>query len=178
MVEGIYFLRSLATTTWQLLRPGKSGGANGVMSDSFIHGTNLLYQYILVLFNAMLTHGISPDDFKISILIPIPKGARVDKSNASNYRAVALSSILGKMLDMIIINVQKEELETSDLQFGYKSNSSTIMCSTLLIESIQYFVKMQSPGYVLFIDASKAFDRVCHSHLFNILEARGSMSLN
>ena len=126
----------------------------------------------------MLTHGISPDDFKISILIPIPKGARVDKSNASNYRAVALSSILGKMLDMIIINVQKEELETSDLQFGYKSNSSTIMCSTLLIESIQYFAKMQSPGYVLFIDASKAFDRVCHSHLFNILEARGSMSLN
>ena len=31
----------------KLLRPGKSGGANGVMSDSFIHGTNLLYQYIL-----------------------------------------------------------------------------------------------------------------------------------
>ena len=82
----------------QLLRPGKSGGANGVMSDSFIHGTNLLHQYILVLFNAMLTHGVSPDDFKISILIPIPKGARVDKSNASNYRAVvALSSILGKI---------------------------------------------------------------------------------
>ena len=121
------------------------------MSDSFTHGTNLLYQYILVLFNAMLTHGVSPDDFKISILIPIPKGARVDKSNASNYRALALSSILGKMLDIIIINVQKEELETSHLQFGYKSNSSTIMCSTLLIESIQYFVKIQSPGYVLFI---------------------------
>ena len=39
--------------------------------------------------------------------------------------------------------------------------------------SNQYFVKIQSPGYVLFIDASKAFDRVCHSHLFNILEERG-----
>ena len=74
---------------------------------------------------------------------------------------------------MIIINVQQEELETSDLQFGYKSNSSTIMCSTLLFESIQYFVKIQFSGYVLFIDASKAFDRVCHSHLFNILEERG-----
>ena len=156
----------------QMLRPGKSGGANSVMSNSFIHGTNLLYKYILILFNAMLTHGVSPDDFKIFILIVIPKGAGVDKSNISNYRAVALSSILGKMLDITILKVQKEELETSDLQFGYKSNSSTIMCSTLLIESIQYFVEIQSPVHVLFIDASKAFDRVCHSHLFNILEER------
>ena len=157
----------------QLLRPGKSGGANGVISDSFIHGTNLLYQYIVVLFNAMLTYGISPDDFKISILIPISSGARVDKSNASDYRAVALSSSVGKVLDIIIIKVQKEELEMSDLQFGYKSNSATILCRTLLIECIRYFVKIQSTGYVLFIDASKAFDRVSHSHLFNILEEMG-----
>ena len=76
-----------------------------------------------------------------------------------------------------MIKVQKEELETFDLQFGYKSNSSTIMCSTLLIESIQYFVKTQSLGYVLFIDASKTFDRVSHSHLFNILEERGYVHL-
>ena len=78
---------------------------------------------------------------------------------------------------MIIIKFQKEELETSDLQFGYKSNFSTIMCSTFLIESIQHFVKIQSPEYVLIIDASKAFDRVCHSHLFNILEERRICSL-
>ena len=90
------------------LRHCKTGGANGVMSDSYIHVTNYQYQYILVLFVAMLTHGVSPDDFKISILIPIPKGARVNKSNASNYRTVALSSILGKMPDIIIIKVQKE----------------------------------------------------------------------
>ena len=37
----------------QMLRPGQSGGANSVMFNSFIHGTNLLYHYILILFNAM-----------------------------------------------------------------------------------------------------------------------------
>ena len=47
------------------------------------------------------------------------------------------------------------------------------MCSTLLIESMQYFVNIQSPGYVLLIDVPKAFDKVYHSHLFNILEERG-----
>ena len=114
------------------LNPQKSEGASGVMSDSVIHGTNMLFEYITCLFNSMLRHGISPDKFLVSILIPIPKGHRVDTGNSSNYRAVALSSIYGKILDNIILSVQQEELKTSDLQFGYKSESSTIMtCSTM-----------------------------------------------
>ena len=99
------------------------------MSDSVIHGTNMLFEYITCLFNSMLRHGISLDEFLVSILIPIPKGHRVDTGNSSNYRAVALSSIYGKILDNIILSVQQEKLKTSDLQFGYKYESSTIMCS-------------------------------------------------
>ena len=53
---------------------------------------------------------------------------RVDTGNSSNYRAVALGSIYGKILYNIILSVQQEELKTSDLQLGYKSESLTIMC--------------------------------------------------
>lgn len=106
---------------------------------------------------------------RVSILIPIPKGSRVDTRNSDNYRAVALSSILGKILDNIIISVQGESLSTSDLQFGYKPNLSTMMCSTLVVETIHYFTSMCSPVFVLFVDASKAFDRLCHIELFKIL---------
>ena len=55
------------------------------------------------------------------------------------------------------------------MQFGFKPQSSTIMCSTILIETIEYYVFNHSPVYVLLIDASKAFDRVCHSKLFELL---------
>ena len=85
------------------LNPGKSGSASGVMSDSVIHGTNMLFEYITCLFNSMLRHGISPDEFLVSIWMPIPKGHRVDTGNSSNYRAVALSSIYGKILDNVIL---------------------------------------------------------------------------
>ena len=50
-------------------------------------------------------------------------------------------------------------IKTSDLQFRYKSNCSTIMYSTLVIQTIQYFTQMQSPVYILLIDAFKAFER-------------------
>ena len=34
------------------LNPEKSGGVSGVMSDSVIHGTNMLFEYITCLFNS------------------------------------------------------------------------------------------------------------------------------
>ena len=66
--------------------------------------------------------------------------------------------------------VQQEELKTSDLQFGYKSESSTIMCSTMVIETIQYFTACHSP--ILYMDASKAFDRLNHIEPFKLLSER------
>ena len=38
----------------------------------------------------MLVHDVVPEDFRVSILIPIPKGPRVDARYSDNYRAVAL----------------------------------------------------------------------------------------
>ena len=159
------------------LRAGKSGGISAVTSDCFIHGTDSLYALIAMLFNAMLLHGTLPNYFLVSILIPIPKVSLVDVRKTQNYRAIALSSILGKILDNIIITSQTNVLKTSDLQFGYKSNCSTIMCSTLVIETIQYFTQMQSSVYVIFIDASKAFDRLSHIELFYILSERNMCPL-
>ena len=47
------------------LRVGKSGGVSVVTSDCFIHGTDSLYAFIAMLFNAMLLHGTLPNDFGV-----------------------------------------------------------------------------------------------------------------
>ena len=44
------------------------------------------------------------------------------------------------------------------------------MCSTLLVETVEYDVSNNSSVYVLLIDASKASDRMCDSKLFDVLE--------
>ena len=78
--------------------------------------------------------------------------------------------LLRRRIIIIIISImslQSEYLMTSELQFGFKEHSSTIMCSTLLVE---YYVSNNSSVYVLLIDTSKAFDRLCHSKLFDVLE--------
>ena len=80
--------------------------------------------------------------------------------------------MFGQIFDKIVIDKQVEQIGTSELQFGYKTKSSTVMFSTALTETIAYYGR-KTPVYVLLIDASKAFDRVSHITLFNTLQAHG-----
>ena len=112
----------------------------------------------------------SPRLFLRSTMIPIPKGGRSSSSNSDHFRSIAISSILSKILDYIIINQQTHSLITSDHQFGFKPYSSTVFCTTMLIETVQYYDENgRQPVYVLQLDAPMAFDRVSYSRLFNVL---------
>ena len=76
------------------LKPGKSDSTDGLLSDTLKNGTHLLYSYIALLFTCMLTHGVSPIDFCLSVIVPIPKNKMANKCDSSNYRAIEISSLL------------------------------------------------------------------------------------
>ena len=155
------------------LKSDKIDEGGALFSNNFIHGTDLLYMYISVLFCTMISHGFAPERFLRSTMIPIPKGARANLSDSNMYRSIAISSLLSKILDNIIIEQQYSSLSTSCYQFGFKPNSSTVLCSTMLIETVQYYLeKGDKSVYVLLLDASKAFDKVSFDVLFNLLLAR------
>ena len=120
----------------------------------------------------MLTHGVAPSGLLLSTMIPVPKDKRASKSNSNNYRSIAISSILGKIFDSIVMKEQYASLITDDLQFGFKENSSTIICTQLLIETIEYYNSNNTDCFMLLLDASKAFDRIEYSTLFNNLRNR------
>lgn len=161
------------STVVKSLRSNKADGVDNISSDCIRNGNITLYYYISLLFNSMFTHGSVPESFLLSTMIPIVKNKMGDISNSDNYRAIALSSLLGKVFDKIIISSQFAMLTTCDLQFGYKAKLSTSMCTAMLIEIVQYYTSNNSRVYILFIDASKAFDRIRHDSLFEILSGRG-----
>ena len=63
-------------------------------------------------------------------------------------------------------------LETGVLQFGFKKNSSTVICTSMLKETINYYNDNNTDCYVFLLDASKAFERVEYNQLFNKLRDR------
>ena len=84
------------------LKLGKSDGEEGLNSDHIIHGSVLLQKYLTFVFNAMLSHGLSPHSMLDGTMIPIPKGKGKSIICADNYRAITLSSILCKLCDCTV----------------------------------------------------------------------------
>ena len=154
------------------LKKGKTDGVSECMSDHFMHGTHLLFFHMANLFVKMLYHGHVPNQMKLSTLIPIPKNKRKSMNDPGNYRAIALSSILGKILDHSILLKHAESLSTCDLQFGFKKSHSTVQCTYVVNEVVHYYNRHNSDVYAVLLDASQAFDRVHYCKLFALLLKR------
>ena len=127
------------------------------------------------LFNNSLKSGWVPKAWKLADVVPIfKKGEKIKKSN---YRPVSLTSTVGKILESIIANKIRDHLEKHKLiklsQFGFLKGFS---CLTNLLsfysevfESVDNNVEYDA----VFLDFSKAFDKVPHERLIRKIEAHG-----
>ena len=93
-------------------------------------------------------------------------------STVKNYRGIALSSLLSKIFDNSIISLQESCLRTDDLQFAYKSKTSTVQCISTITEIINYYIKNSSNVYMCTLDCTKAFDRASLVLLFTKLREK------
>ena len=129
------------------------------------------------LLTAIITHGYQPRDILLGTITSIPKDRAGSPCNGKNYRGITLCTSIAKLIDIVMIMRYNELLNTSDMQFAFKKNHSTVMCSTVLKETINYYLNNGSEVYTCFIDATKAFDRVRHDKLFQLLIDRNIPAL-
>ena len=163
---------NLVNNAIKKLNKGKSDENYELMTDHLINAPKVFNIYLSATFNGMLIHGYCNQKFYRSVIKPIPKNKRKSLNDSTNYRAISINSVYSKVFDYVILELIGPKLKTSEVQFAYKSEFSTTMCSFLVGETIQYFRNNGSSVFALLLDASKAFDKVKYSKLFKILRAR------
>ena len=154
------------------LKAAKSDVCEGITSDCFIYACDELLIHVALLLNIMIVHSHAPEPFLCATIIPIPKNVRKSRSDSSNYRSIAIGNVIGKIFDKIILVKHAMILDTSELQFGFKSKHSTVQCTFVYNEIVQLYTSQGSRCYTVLLDATKAFDRVDFVKLFTLLFER------
>ena len=164
----VFITPTIIRQSLRKLKPGKGDGDRGFKSDHLIHSTHRFHAMLCLLFNAMLIHGYTPDDLLKSSIISIPKDRTASLTTSDNYRGISLFNAICKLLDNVIL-LYGDELQSSDMQFGYKQGHSTTLCTLIYKEVVHHYLNSGSNVYSCLLDASKAFDRVHYGTLFNVL---------
>ena len=105
--------------------------------------------------------------------MPLLKGALKDDTNSKNYRAIAISSLLLKILDNVILILYGDLLQSDILQFGYKKNTSGTQCSWMVLEVVSHYFRHNTTVKAAWLDCTKAFDTCVFSTLFTKVLDRG-----
>jgi len=152
------------------LKKDKHDGMRYMWSNFLIWSPDSLMRSLATLMTAMLSHGHSPNCINVAYVTPIPKSG--DICNSENYRGIALSSSIAKLTEIVLMAKAGCSIATSELQFAYKRQHSTSMCTFMLKETVSHYLNRGSEIYGCLIDASKAFDRLRHDKLLQILIRR------
>ena len=127
------------------------------------------------IFNLSLTKGIFPSSWKLANVCPIFKKA--EEFFTKNYRPISLLSTIAKVFEKVVFkhlfNFFRTNFTISLWQSGFLPGHSTV---TQLIEIYDEFCKAVDKGKeirVVFLDISKAFDRVWHAGLLEKLRGAG-----
>ena len=142
-----------------------------IPSDCFKNAPEDLFIHLAKIIRCVIYHGHVSKFLLISSLIPLVKDKFSDRTVSKNYRSVAISSLICKLIDIIIIALYRDVFRTDELQFGFQSESSTSMFTWLAIETIGYYNRNKTNVYGCLMDLSKAF--VHHSKLFTKLLEKG-----
>ena len=101
--------------------------------------------------------------------IPLVKNRDGNIEDRSNYRGITLSPVISKIFKLLIMNMVKDKLVSSDLQFGFKPNSGCSHAILALQAGVKHICDNGGTATLCALDISKAFDRVNFYGLFKIL---------
>ena len=133
---------------------------------------------LLIIFRTCMRRGKFPTDWKKANIVPIHK--KSDKQTLKNYRPISLLPVCGKIFERLLYNKLYSFLDSNSLlspnQSGFRPGDSCVNQLLSITHSIyqSYDKGLEVRG--VFLDISKAFDRVWHDGLIYKLKRNGIKS--
>lgn len=172
-VTGPYITEDEVRVTISLMKDGKMAGPDGIQSEILKLLDDDAITWITSIFNQIYDSGKIPREWLKSTFIAIPK--KPSAKYCTDYRTISIMShllkIFLKIIHRRIYRLCEEQL--SETQFGFRNALGTREALFAVQVMFQRCRDVNVDIYACFIDYHKAFDRVKHDKLINVLEKIG-----
>ena len=115
------------------LKTGENDAVFDLQADCLTSGPDILVTHLTNMLRAYVGHGVVPCFILVRTFLSLVKDNLDDITSSDNYRAIAS----GSLLDIVILLIEGDKLDSDQLQFGFQANSSTSMCSWVATAVIQ-----------------------------------------
>ena len=157
------------------LDTSKASGPDGISAKLLKEAAPAICPSLTKLFNLSLANKQFPLAWKQANVSPLYKKGPENLCN--NYRPVSLLSCTGKVFEKIVFknvfNFFRDNTVISAHQSGFIPGDSTINQLLLLYHELCLAVDQQKEVRIIFLDISKAFDKVWHPGLLHKLRKAG-----
>jgi hypothetical protein len=151
----------------------KATGPDNIPARLLKETAPIISPSLCMLFNKSLDEGVLPEEWKLENIVPVHK--KGERECTENYRPISLLPIVSKVLERCVfcnIKVHLFQLIQKS-QHGFISGKS---CVTNLLEVREFIgLELDAGGQidVIYLDISKAFDKVNHERLRHKLRMGG-----
>ena len=152
-----------------------AAGQDGLSNDVLKRCSDNIVPFLTKYFQACMDKQLMPPEWKKANVVPVHKGGA--KEDVANYRPISLLSCTSKLLERVICDDLNIFLEENNIigpnQFGFVRGSSTIDQLMELYHRVITSMDNQLLMKVIFLDVSKAFDRVWRKGLIHKMRKLG-----
>ena len=149
------------------LKSETAPGIDGIQPEHLKYSLNSNLPSLLSnLFTVCLRFGIIPDSFCKELLVPVLKKSSLDPTVPKNYRPVAVSATLSKILEYFMLDRWTSH-EFSKAQFGFIKHRGTDMATALAHDIGKYCNASGSCVFYCSLDVEGAFDGLSHAVILN-----------
>ena len=152
------------------LQENKAAGPDNIKPRLLRRCSSQLAPVFSFIFNWSLETSSVPSCYKKSVIVPVPK--KPSPSQLNDYRPVALTSVIMKCFEKIVLRFLQTLLppDFDMFQFAYRANRSVDDAIALNIhEVLNHLETKNSYARILFVDYSSAFNTIVPQKLYHKL---------
>ncbi|CAF3582803.1 unnamed protein product [Rotaria socialis] len=169
-IEGPSIMKDEVRQAIKSMKTNKATGSDGISIEMIQCLDERGVDIMTKLINKIYDTGELPEDLTKSIFIALPK--KPGATECELHRTISLMSHVTKILLKILMMRMKSKTgpEIAKEQYGFMPDKSTRNAIFFLRMIIERSIEVKHDIYLCFLDYTKAFDKVKHDNLFQILE--------